>query len=698
MHAAGQWEKWKKTEPARLACYIDPPVVAQHFGSLGATHAQRSADLRQAVRQVYEHLATHKLPYETAAIDFSNFHEAEQVIRTPASIFAEGGNCLELSLLFAGMCIQHKLRTLVVLLDNHALAAVWLGGDLDQAWSTGRPTAHDHLIMSQGLGNLQRDSRANLINLVGQEMYLLVECTGITGSHETGAGTLQLTFDQAVAQGLDRVTGGNLTNIVDIAFLHRHGLYRPYPIPGPPASQPETAATPEPVADPRLSTIGSTALSTVLRESTAAIPHLNASLPLSGWPRSDIGRLLKALGDAPPCPERDRLLCLAQGLDLALEARAFITAWMPQAATPAALRRVLLACVTDLGKLRPQGLSEHLDTVVLRRPDTDVYGRTALLSFILRLAAEAGINTDDEQFSNWCHRNGYEVDEVNILRRRLIAQGQARHLRLVVYLRGKSARSWPQEGGAWIFDEKTGQSTAECPPLSCAPSDKGVAELIDELLEWADSRPEGKLLNRVDIAMPARTMLSWRPEEADVGTRLGAHYEVVVHWGERIQPSQYLRRLTRLARKRLEHVEQQDEVHGCMDWMSAEVASNPAELENRRLTNAYPGALGLRFAPIGQEDFFEALLAQFPILLWPDAPVPEWDMVEEHVRDQWVNLPGGFTTAYRNAWSCPQAAVPPLARLRAAWDDHHWLEFCRTMGSHKAGIAPVGGAVPGGHG
>lgn len=706
-HPASQWEKWKKTEPARLASYVNPEAIAQRFGSLGATYAQRSTNMRQAVRQVYDYIATQKLAYETATIDSAGFHEAEQVIRPPASVVAEGGNCLELSLLFAGMCIRHKLRPLVVLLDDHALAAIWLGGDLDATWPAGRPAAGDHLIMSQGVGNLQLGTgvlRSNLLQLVEQEVYLLVECTGFARSGNSRVGTRQLTFEEAVAAGADRLIQGNLTNVVDIAFHHRHGLYRPYPVPKPSTPQPTAAAVPETTSDLQLSAIGSQALATALQSSVAAIPQLDAFLDRSRWLRPDLGKLLDSLGDTPSCPERDHLFCLAQGLGLALDAGAFITAMMPQAATAVRLRRALLACTSGLGSMNPQGLSEHLDTIVLRRPAADAYGRTSLLSFVLRLAAEADINTNGPEFSKWCQHSGYDIGEANTLRERFTAQMQARRRRLLIHLRGDPAHDWPEEGRAWLLDEMTDETTgktteqpmAECPSLSCAPNADGVAALLDEVLDWVHDLPGITILHRVDIAMPARTLLCWRAEEADVGSRLGAHHEVVLHWGDRMHPPQHLRGLARAARYRLNHIELQDQVCGCVDWVNLDLADDQSAFEENLRKNVYPGALGLRSSLIGQEDLFEALLAQFPILLWPGRAVSEWGAIEETMREQWVNLPGGFTTAYKTAWSCPEEEVPPLARLRAVWDDHHWLTFCRTISRHRAGIALADGAGTGG--
>ncbi|MEU9979436.1 hypothetical protein [Streptomyces sp. NPDC051014] len=678
---------------------MNPEAVTREFGSLGPTFAHRSADLRGAIKQVYDHLAARRLPYETSVIDFGNHHEAEQVIRPPADLASEGGNCLELSLLFAGMCAAHKLRPLLILLRNHALVAVWLGGDLDGTWSTGRPAARDFEITSQGVGNLNAGAealRGNLTRLVEEGGYLLVDCTGFARSGPAHAGTFPLTFDAAVAQGLAEMCSRELVDIVDISFLWRHRLHRPYPVP--PASRDTDAAVPTPAPLPGVSAIGGRALESALRDAAEALPRLGAFLDRSGWSRQDLVELVDTLAGIPRCPPTTHLMLLARGLDLALDAARFVTAWMPQAATGTALRRALLAGTAGLRGMDPQGLSEHLDTLILRRPDDGTDGRTAVLGFVLWLAAESGVDTGDPAFAQWCHDSGHDIGQANILRETITARIQPRDRRLLVHLRGESTHDWPREGMAWLLDESTGRPVAECPPLSCEASAEGVSALLDEILQWVHDLPEAPILRRVDIAMPARTLLCWRAEEADVGTRLGAHHEIVVHWGERLRPPQHLRRLVRQARYRLRHMEQQNQLNGAVGWVSADLADDQAVFTQELQKNTYPGALGLRFAPTRQTDQFEMLLAQFPILLWPESTVPRWDAVEEIIRDEWVRLPGGFTRAYRTAWACRQDdTIPPLAMMRAVWDDHHWLDFCHTMSTHRAGIAPAGGTGTGGH-
>ncbi|KUL66758.1 hypothetical protein ADL28_03140 [Streptomyces violaceusniger] len=677
---------------------MDPNAIVRQFESADVPCELRSTDRREAVRRVYDHLAAKKLRYETAAIDFAQYNEFEQIIRPPGSMVTDGGNCLELSLVFAGMCLHHKLRALVVLLDDHALVAVWLGGGLEAVWDDGGAADRDYLIMSRGLGNIQPqqgDLHSNLIQLVEKEQeYLLVECTGFARSGGYGARTLS--FDVAVAEGLDRVKGSKVTDIVDIAFQYRHRTQRPNCIPEQSLSQPAAAAAPETVPGLWLSDIGRDGLAAALRDSVAAIPESDAYRAWPRWSRPDIAQLLDMLSRAPQCLERDRLVWLAQGLDLALDAGEFITAWMPRAATEKALRRALLACTNGLGDMTPQGLSQHLDAVILRRPACDADGRMALLSFILRLAAEAGIDTEDQAFTNWCRDNGYDIGMANNLRQELKEQMQGRHQRLLIHLRGGPGHDWPEEGQAWLLDETTGQRTPS-PPLRCAPHADGVAALLGDVLVWADGfLSKGRLLRRVDIAMPARTLLCWRAEETNVDIKLGAHHEVVVHWGDRMHLPQHMQLLARQASHRLRETERQDQACGRIDWVSLNTAYDQSAFEEDLKNNAYPAALGLRFAPIGQEDWFETLLARFPILLWPGEPVPEWTAVEAAVREQWVNLPGGFTTAYRTAWTGRGDAPPPLARLRAVWEDDNWLEFCREMSGHRAGIASASGAETGG--
>lgn len=721
--SAGRWEKWKKTEPARLACYVDPEEIARRYAGPGPTYLQRSADLRAAAGAVYDGLAAQGLRYETAAIDFGRFHPAEQVVRTPAEIAAQGGNCLELALLFAGLCLASKLRALVVLLEDHALAAVWLGGDLDAVWTQGRPAVRDHLVMSGGLINEAVGATAvrdALTALVADGTYLLVECTGVTAEDEPGTPSLRRTFDLAVAEGLDRLGRGTLVDLVDIAFHHRGGLYRPYAIPAPPGPAGPEGAAPAPdrtgagtaadqdggpplpdgtgvppasgrpgVLPERPSALGEQALDTALHRAAAAESALAVQLDRPRRTSEDLARLRDAADAAPATPETLRLREVAGVLALALDAHAFIAAWMPQAADPAALRRVLLDCVADTPGLRPRGLAEHLDAVVLHRPVADPDGRATLLRFVVRLAATAGIDIGDEAFTDWCRRGGLDLAEAHRLHRRFRDLADDARRRLVVHLRSAAeSDDWPGSADAWLLDDR-GRQTHAWSGLPCGPDAAGLADTLADILDWAHDLLGGALLHRVDIALPARTLLHWRPEEADVGIRLGAHHQVVLHWGSRIHPPGHLRRLSRQAAYRLRHVEDEgNAVYGSVEWVDPATAENREDFEERLGRNDFPGALGLRFAPAapGPDHLFEVLLARFPILLWQDRAVTAWPAVEEDVRARWVTLPGGFTDAYRTAWTCAEDAAPPLALLRAVWDDGHWLGFCRATSTHTAGI------------
>lgn len=54
--------------------------------------------------------------------------DKEQRIRTPEEILGRPnqGTCVDLSLLFGGLCLHHQLSPVLVVLDGHAFAAVCL--------------------------------------------------------------------------------------------------------------------------------------------------------------------------------------------------------------------------------------------------------------------------------------------------------------------------------------------------------------------------------------------------------------------------------------------------------------------------------------------------------------------------------------------------------------------------------------------
>ena len=70
-----------------------------------------------------------------------------QFIRKPNEILSgnKEGTCLDLALLFCGLCLGHKLLPIFVLLENHALVAISLRFTTSERDSSKRPKKHKNI-------------------------------------------------------------------------------------------------------------------------------------------------------------------------------------------------------------------------------------------------------------------------------------------------------------------------------------------------------------------------------------------------------------------------------------------------------------------------------------------------------------------------------------------------------------------------
>lgn len=418
------------------------------------------------------------------------------------------------------------------------------------------------------------------------------------------------------------------------------------------------------------------------------------SVPASVIGRADRGggsstlRALRGqLESRGPSPARERGLGLIDNLALALDAVAFVRSWMPRALTSDRLKRALLETLPDTvgGSLGSD--VDYMERIALRYPVEERDCARWLVSFVLRLALAANVDTDDPALDHWA---GNLIDPVtfNDLRTLLRARNTKTRYRLIVSLHASPTGTWPETVSAWLLD---GRNLVEHAEFRCArPMQAEVERAVGDAMEWAGELLDdpGLGVGRVDVALPTALLPLWRPEEVDVGSRLGLRHDVVVCWSDRLNPSVRLNEV--LARLRDISGRGGEEV---LDWLGGDDVRDLGELEDRLKDGTFQRAIGLRFPPTGQETLLELLLCASPILLWPDDPTDGWALLEQEVRDRWPSLPAGFSAAYREKWRASSDEVlPPLARLRAVWDDADWLAVCTRVRRHRAGIA----ATPGG--
>lgn len=234
-----QWEPWSKYDEKGLARYVVPDAAAKAAElrlDLSRFDAEQQPSGRRLIAgELYRQLTARANPIRYA---HEKYHPQEelQVIRTPGEIlYAPGeGTCLDLALLFCGLCLSCDLLPVLVVLEGHALAAVSLkygrkhhGPDRWDAFDRKELRRFEE---EQGL---LRDGKL-LRRLVDQGEYIAVECTGFAQTFYTaetapegkGRDNGFLPFERAVAAGREQL--GNprrpFQYALDVHLLHQQGF------------------------------------------------------------------------------------------------------------------------------------------------------------------------------------------------------------------------------------------------------------------------------------------------------------------------------------------------------------------------------------------------------------------------------------------------------------------------------------------
>lgn len=642
MAEMNSWQTWNRAEPLRLARYVVPKAVQGHFGAPRTNFDERQADRLGVVRSAYEHLRKQVISYDTAEIDFQNHNPVTQVIREPGQVKGKSGNCLDLTLIFAGLCQWMKLRPLVVLLEGHALLAVMLDADVECVME-GAGGGNDYQLLYQGL--LAPGATADtLLRWADEKKCVLIECTGITAS------SYGSDFQAAIAAGEDAVRQRDLLNVVDVSFCHKNG-HTPY-----------------------LTNSGHQVMSD-LALGPVAVHHLRSQMARvnvvepSQWHRQ---ALRTVVTDAP------RLLDELANLERSLSAAEFAKEWLDKELTSRRLRSVLwLRSRVELPTEQFIALQDYFAHVALNHPSTETSG-AAMVGYVLALGLDAGRESDDTAFSVWAE-SVLDAAVVNDVRVRMEQRHRQAKLRLLLVLDASLTDEWPERVDAWLLDgdELQGQNSS-----ICQPTQYDLENVVDDLVDWATDLVEeaDETLQRVDVAVPTALLTQWLPEEAGPGIHLGMDHDVVVRWGTRLNPPRHHRVRKSAIRGRWKVLEEQG-LSG-MRWLDHEQAGDLSVVEVLVRTQ-HRGGMGLRFTPDRHTHLLELLLMYSPVVLWPDADVCVWEGVEPELHRHWDSLPTALAAAYRKRWNGKDA---PLAIMRAVWDDLEWLKFCHRAQS-RAGIA-----------
>lgn len=217
------WPAWPIDEDKALARYVLPETAERVRLAIVRDDEIKKGDRLAVVRAIYEALAASDFRYarEMYAPD-----DGPQLIRDPGEMLTGGGDatCLDLALLFAGVCLGHELLPLVVIVEGHAFVAVSLEDDPrkpDSATRRGR----DGVWVDEGVlldGN-------QFGQLIAKNGYVPVECTGFAKTETLaddvpegrGRKNGKLDFEAAIAAGRSQCTERQFRFAVDPALRQR---------------------------------------------------------------------------------------------------------------------------------------------------------------------------------------------------------------------------------------------------------------------------------------------------------------------------------------------------------------------------------------------------------------------------------------------------------------------------------------------
>lgn len=184
---------WSRHLPADLPKFVNPflcdSLVRIPFSIYdlrrrnGLAHQERLAEL------IYETLKHKAIQYEFDKLEPKD--PVQQVIRQPQEILASHkGNCLDLVLLFCGVCMAHELIPIIVVIrrksgQGHVLAFV----SLTQETRVERPEELEEqpLYKDMRAANPLFSDLGKLRDAIDSPAYLAIDCTGFARSTEMHA-------------------------------------------------------------------------------------------------------------------------------------------------------------------------------------------------------------------------------------------------------------------------------------------------------------------------------------------------------------------------------------------------------------------------------------------------------------------------------------------------------------------------------
>ena len=207
------WAIWHPSHGYRgLARYVSPRALNGHGLSVSRTAAASPRDDVAVAQLVFERLSAKR--FQFAEADWTPHQQGRQPIRHPGWIASEGGNCLDLSVTFAAMCLRAGIAPLLAVTEGHAFVLLrpnWL-----HAGRRGDPIALDgaRQVEEEDPGELEVEDPDAILRELGSGALIGVDCVGASRGR---------TFDEVQADAAAALS--NEMRVIDVPYLQDNGLF-----------------------------------------------------------------------------------------------------------------------------------------------------------------------------------------------------------------------------------------------------------------------------------------------------------------------------------------------------------------------------------------------------------------------------------------------------------------------------------------
>jgi hypothetical protein len=246
---ADDWRPWRISSPELLSRYVNHVAAAQaveddFFAHLSVDGAETSVhDLRSSgrldklVEAIYQRLSALGIRYDVEPVSLASPVTFDQEIRTPGEIVnTKIGTCLDLALVFAGLCVHARLLPLIVLLRNNANqsahALVVIDGEYTHdRWSEPRGWSEadrKSAIIDRDAGRKYWAADGKLWERIVKGRYIPVECTGFSVTRADGRKSDTLSFAEAGERARQNLQNYDHAATLDIVRFQKDKGYTAY--------------------------------------------------------------------------------------------------------------------------------------------------------------------------------------------------------------------------------------------------------------------------------------------------------------------------------------------------------------------------------------------------------------------------------------------------------------------------------------